>query len=75
MEFLQICLDHSLFLCPEKCIFEQPEMDFLGFHICNSEISVNPSKILGIWDYMEQLDTVTEVQKFLGVVGYKRPFI
>ena len=74
-EFLQICLDHSLFLWPEKCIFEQAEMDFLGFHICNGEISVDPSKISGIWDYMEQLDFITEVWKFLGVVGYQRPFI
>jgi len=74
-EFLQICLDHSLFLRPEKCIFEQLEMDFLGFHICNSEISVDPSKISSIRDYMEQLDSITEVQKFLGVVGYQRPFI
>jgi len=74
-EFLQICLDHSLFLHPEKCIFEQSEMDFLGFHIHNSEISVDPSKISGIWDYTEQLDSVTKVWKFLGVVGYQRPFI
>jgi len=50
-------------------------MDFLGFHIRNSEISVDPSKISGIRDYTEQLDSVTEVQKFLGVVGYQRPFI
>jgi len=47
-EFLQICLDHSLFLQPKKCIFEQPKMDFLGFHICNSKISVDPSKISSI---------------------------
>jgi len=47
-EFLQICLDHSLFLRPKKCIFEQPEMDFLGFHIHNGEISVDPSKISSI---------------------------
>ena len=69
-EFLQICLDHSLFLCPEKCIFEQPEMDFLGFHICNGKILVDPSKISGIWDYTEQLNNITKVRKFLGIVGY-----
>jgi len=50
-------------------------MDFLGFHIRNGEISVNPSKISGIRDYTEQLDSITKVQKFLGVVGYQRPFI
>jgi hypothetical protein len=74
-EFLQICLDNSLFLRPEKCIFEQEEMDFLGFHVRNGELSVDPSKISGIQNYAVELATVTEVRKFLGVIGYQRAFI
>jgi hypothetical protein len=73
--FLQICVDHSLFLRPEKCVFEQTEMDFLGFHVKNGELSIDPAKIAGIAKYDEQLNNVREVRKFLGVVGYQRPFI
>jgi len=74
-EFLQICADNSLFLRPEKCIFEQPEVDFLGFHVKNGELSIDPSKISGIRDRPTELTTVREVRKFLGVVGYQRAFI
>ena len=36
---------------------------------------MDPSKIAGIRDYATELVTVKEVRKFLGVVGYQRPFI
>src|SRR5487761_639035 len=73
--FFQVLEDNDLYLRPEKCVFEQPEMDFLGIHVKNGEISIDPSKIAGIRDYDEDLTSVSEVRKFLGTVGYQRPFI
>src|SRR5579864_1438145 len=74
-QFLQICERFSLFLKPEKCIFEQKEMDFLGYHVKDGELSIDPTKLAGIRDYTETLDNVKEVRKFLGIVGYQRQFI
>ena len=73
--FFQVLEENDLYLRPEKCIFEQPEMDFLGIRIKNGEISIDPSKITGIKDYDEELTLVSEVHKFLGTVGYQQPFI
>ena len=73
--FFKVLNKNDLYLQPEKCIFEQPEMDFLGIHIKNGEISINPSKIAEIKEYNETLKSIKEVQKFLGTVGYQRPFI
>ena len=73
--FFQVLEENDLYLRPEKCVFKQPKMDFLGIHIKNGEISINPSKIAGIKDYDEELMSVSEVCKFLGTVGYQEPFI
>ena len=50
-------------------------MDFLGFHVCNGKLSIDPSKIADIHNYDEQFSTVKEVCKFLGIVSYQRAFI
>ena len=73
--FFQVLEDNDLYLRPEKCVFEQPKMDFLGIHVKNGEISIDPSKIAGIGDYSKELTSVSEVCKFLGTVGYQCPFI
>src|SRR5487761_1674226 len=73
--FFHVLEDNDLYLRPEKCVFEQPEMDFLGIHVKNGEISIDPSKIAGIRDYNEELTSVSKVHTFLGMVGYQCPFI
>src|SRR5579863_4770710 len=73
--FFKILEENDLYLHPEKCMFKQPIMDFLGIHVKNREISINPSKITGIKEYDEKLSSVSEVQKFLGTIGYQRLFI
>lgn len=73
--FFQVLEDNDLYLRPEKCVFEQPEMDFLGIHVKNGELSIDPSKIAGIAEYNEELKNISEVRKFLGTIGYQRPFI
>ena len=73
--FFQVLKENNLYLCPEKCIFEQPEMDFLGIHVKNGEISIDLSKIARIKDYNKELLSVSKVWKFLEIVGYQQPFI
>jgi len=72
---LQIFKEHSYFLKPSKCIFEQPEVDFLGIRLGHGEISIDPSKIAGIKEWPTTLKSVKEVQSTLGVLGFQRPFI
>jgi len=50
-QLLQIFEEHSYFLKPSKCIFKQPEVDFLGVHLGHGKTSINPSKIAGIKCY------------------------
>jgi len=57
--FFKILEENDLYLCPEKCIFEQPKMDFLGIHV--KKISIDPSKIARIKEYDEKLSSVSEV--------------
>ena len=49
-------------------------MDFLGIHVKNREISIEPSKIAGIKEYDKTLSSISKVGKFLGTIGYQRPF-
>src|SRR6266850_1456598 len=72
---LQIFKEHSYFLKPSKCIFEQPEVDFLGIRLGHGEISIDPSKITGIKEWPTTLKSVKEVQSMLGVLGFQQPFI
>jgi len=58
-----------------KCIFEQPEVDFLGVHLGHREISIDPSKIARIKEWPTTLKSVKEVRSTLGILGFQHPFI
>jgi hypothetical protein len=72
---LTIFEEHSYFLKPSKCIFEQPEVDFLGVRLGHGQITIDPSKIAGIKDWPRILKSVKEVRSTLGILGFQRPFI
>src|SRR6266850_1539669 len=72
---LQIFEEHSYFLKPSKCVFEQMEVDFLGVCLGHGEISIDPSKIARIKDWPTMLRSVKEVRSTLGVLGFQQPFI
>jgi hypothetical protein len=72
---LGIFEEHSYFLKPSKCIFEQPEVDFLGVRLGHGQITIDPSKIAGIKEWPRTLKSVKEVCSTLGVLGFQRPFI
>ena len=69
------CLRQAgLKLKPEKCEFNKPEVEFLGYIIGINGIKMDPSKITAIRDW-PQPTTVKEVQAFLGFANFNRQFV
>jgi hypothetical protein len=57
-----------------KCEFWLTEVAFLGHVISTGGVSVDPSKVRDVLNWMPPTN-VSEVQSFLGLVGYYRRFI
>jgi reverse transcriptase-like protein len=71
---LEILEQYDLYLKPEKCTFEQKEIDYLGVIVGEGTLRMDPKKIQGIADWSPPT-TVTEVRQFLGFTGYYRYFV
>jgi RNase H-like domain found in reverse transcriptase/Reverse transcriptase (RNA-dependent DNA polymerase) len=67
-------MEHNLFLKPEKCVFEQPSIEFLGVRITQGEVQMDDTKVEKVRNWRPPMN-VTEVRKFLGFTGYYRYFI
>jgi len=65
---------NDLYLKPEKCIFEQQKIEFLGVVLQNRTIHMDLAKTQGVADWPRPTN-VTEVQSFLGFTGFYRYFI
>jgi hypothetical protein len=72
---LDLFEQHSYLLKPSKCVFEQPEVDFLGVWLGHGEITIDLSKIAGISEWPSILKSIKEVQSTLGILGFQQPFI
>jgi len=57
----------------EKCVFHQPQVEFLGY-IISGESSMDPKKIRTVTEW-KKLATVRDVQCFLGFANFYRIFI
>ena len=68
-EVLDILCQNNLFLKPEKCVFEQPEVNYLGVIIGHRQVKMDPAKILAIFNW-PILKTVKQVQSFLGLTNF-----
>jgi len=44
-EVLKILRDNNLFLKPEKCVYHQPEVEYLGLIIGNKQARMDPTKV------------------------------
>jgi hypothetical protein len=67
-------MEHNLFLKPEKCVFEQLSIEFLGVRITQGEVQMDDTKVEKVRNW--RLPTnIMEVWKFLGFTGYYRYFI
>ncbi|WVZ49148.1 hypothetical protein U9M48_000525 [Paspalum notatum var. saurae] len=77
-EHLRIVLnrlrEHKLYAKFSKCAFWLKEVSFLGHILSEKGVAVDPSKEKDVLNW-KQPETVTEIQSFLGLVGYYRRFI
>ena len=71
---LQKLAANDLYLKPQKCVFEQKRIEFLGVILQNSTIHMDPTKTQGVADWPRP-NNVTEVRSFLGFTGFYRYFI
>ena len=66
--------DHNVKLKRTKCMFSQPNVEFLGHIINNDQVRPIPSKVKSVLDFPDPKN-VKELQQFLGLTGYFREYI
>ena len=78
LHYTHLVLEHlqelDLFLCPEKCSFNQTSVEYLGLLISKGEIRMDPVKLKAIKDWPTP-KSVKEIQKFLGFCNFYRRFV
>ncbi|WVZ70191.1 hypothetical protein U9M48_018877 [Paspalum notatum var. saurae] len=77
-EHLKIVLmrlrEHKLYAKFSKCAFWLKEVSFLGHILSEKGVAVDPSKAKDVLNW-KQPETMTEIRRFFGLVGYYRRFI
>src|SRR5258708_4497646 len=63
-----------LFLKPEKCKFEQKEVEYFGLVILKDHVAMDLTKVHGVTEWPTPMK-VKEVQSFLGFVNFYQKFI
>ena len=59
----------------KKCEFATTSVEYLGHIVSNGQIAIDPDKMKAVTDWKIPFKNVTEVQSFLGLIGYYRKFI
>jgi len=71
---LQCLMDLDLYLCPEKCFFNQTLVEYLGLIISEGELHMDPVKLNAVSNWLT-LKTMKDVQKFLGFCNFYQRFV
>ena len=66
--------EKDLFLKPEKCVFNAKEVEYLSFIVKPNEISMDPTKLAGIRDWIPPTN-VKGARSFLGFGNFYWRFI
>ncbi len=66
--------EHDLYLKLEKCLFETPEVEYLGVIIGYGKICMDPIKVQGV-QVWEAPTNLTKAQGFVGFLNFYRWFI
>jgi hypothetical protein len=64
----------DLYLKLEKCVWESPQVDYLGLILEKGVTHMDPAKVAGVGSWPIPT-TVKQVQSFLGFCNFYRPFI
>ena len=70
-QVLEILCSNNLYLKPEKCVFEQLEVEYLGLILSAGKVAMDPVKVAGVHDWPIPCN-VTEVRSFLGFINFYR---
>src|SRR3954454_11621033 len=73
-EILGIARDIDVYFKPEKCVFDQPEVEFCGFIVSHNQVSMDSVKLKGVTEWTPPR-TVKEVRAFLSFSGFYRRFV
>ena len=73
-EVLQGLKKNDLYLCPEKCEFEQEQIEYLGLIIREGEVKMDPTKVAAVRDWPTPRN-LRDVWGFLGFANFYRRFI
>ena len=65
---------NNLHLNPEKCVFKQDHLDFLGVHVGGGTVQMEQAKVNRVKEWIRPRN-IQKVRKFLGFTGYYRYFI
>ena len=68
-ELLDILEANDLFLKPEKCVWEQPSVDYLGLILEGGVTRMDPAKVAGIATWLTPT-SVKQVRSFLGFCNF-----
>ncbi|KAF9802722.1 hypothetical protein IEO21_09836 [Rhodonia placenta] len=66
--------DNDLFLKPEKCKWDVPKVDYIGYVFSGDEVAMDPAKLKGINKWLVPWNK-KNVQKFWGFSNFYRCFI
>ena len=71
---LQVLKENKLFFHLKKCEFYKQQIEYLGLVISENEVSMDPVKVAGVWEW-PTLENKMNVQAFLGFVNFYQRFI
>ena len=66
---LEILCTNHLYLKPEKCLFTQLKVEYLGLILSQGQVAMDPVKVSGVQDWLIPRN-VTEVKSFLGFINF-----
>ena len=72
---LQRLLQQQWYCKLKKCNFAETTVEYLGHIISRGTISIDPDKMKAVTEWNPPFKNLTEVQSFLGLIGYYRRFI
>jgi hypothetical protein len=73
-EVLRRLEEHDLYLCSEKCEFEQSHVDYLELVISPGKVSMDPIKVKAVRNWTPPTK-LKEVRSFIGFANFYRCFI
>ena len=75
LRVLQRLNDNQWYCKLKRCEFAQTSIEYLGHIISKGTIAIDPEKMKAVQEWPIPFKNLTEVQSFLGLVGYYRKFI